>query len=244
MARSAIEWTESTWNPVTGCDKISPGCKHCYAETMARRLQGHGPAQLSARLQVGAPSRDAGEAARLAQASGHLRQLHVGPLPQGRAASLHPARVRRHETCGLAHLPGADEACRSARASSPRNCPGRPTCGWASVWNGRSTPSASTTCGGLLLQSGSFRWSRSWARCPALDLAGIDWVIVGGESGPGARPMDPAWASDLRDQCRRARVPFFFKQWGGRNKKAAGRMLEGRTWDQSPRTGSEISSVV
>jgi protein gp37 len=67
-----------------------------------------------------------------------------------------------------------------------------------------------------------------------LNLSDIDWVIVGGESGPGARPMDPAWVTDLRDQCRRARVPFFFKQWGGKNKKQAGRVLEGRTWDQMP----------
>jgi protein gp37 len=67
-----------------------------------------------------------------------------------------------------------------------------------------------------------------------LDLRGIDWVIVGGESGPGARPMDRAWAVDLRDQCRKAAVPFFFKQWGGRNKKQAGRLLDGRTWDEMP----------
>jgi protein gp37 len=67
-----------------------------------------------------------------------------------------------------------------------------------------------------------------------LDLSGIDWVIVGGESGPGARPMDPAWVTDLRDQCCRAMVPFFFKQWGGRNKKLAGRLLDGRVWDEMP----------
>jgi protein gp37 len=70
-----------------------------------------------------------------------------------------------------------------------------------------------------------------------LDLRGIQWVIVGGESGPGARPMDPEWALDLRDQCRRANVPFFFKQWGGRNKKQAGRVLDGRTWDELPPSG-------
>lgn len=69
---------------------------------------------------------------------------------------------------------------------------------------------------------------------PRLDLRGIDWVIVGGESGPGARPMDPAWVTDLRDQCLRARVPFFFKQWGGVNKRRAGRLLDGRTWDEMP----------
>lgn len=73
---------------------------------------------------------------------------------------------------------------------------------------------------------------------PGLDLRGIDWVIVGGESGPGARPMDPAWATDLRDQCRQANVPFFFKQWGGKNKKQAGRVLEGRVWDEMPVTGA------
>ena len=73
-----------------------------------------------------------------------------------------------------------------------------------------------------------------------LELAGIDWVIVGGESGPGARLMDPAWATDIRDQCRRARVPFFFKQWGGTNKKQAGRLLEGEIWDQMPLEHMEV----
>jgi protein gp37 len=76
-----------------------------------------------------------------------------------------------------------------------------------------------------------------------LDLAKIDWVIVGGESGPRARPMDPSWASDIRDQCRRARVPFFFKQWGGRNKKAAGRQLDGRTWDGWPKADRALASL-
>ena len=72
-----------------------------------------------------------------------------------------------------------------------------------------------------------------------LDLRGIHWAIVGGESGPKARPMDAAWAIDLRDQCRRARVPFFFKQWGGKNKKRAGRILEGRTWNEMPATRAQ-----
>jgi protein gp37 len=75
-----------------------------------------------------------------------------------------------------------------------------------------------------------------------LDLRGIDWAIVGGESGPGARPMDPGWALDIRDQCRRAGVPFFLKQWGGRNKKAAGRLLAGRTWDELPRNAAQPSA--
>jgi protein gp37 len=79
---------------------------------------------------------------------------------------------------------------------------------------------------------------------PALDLTGIHWVIVGGESGPGARPMEAAWAEDLRDQCQRARVPFFFKQWGGRNKKRGGRMLGGRTWDEMPDAAMPVSEPV
>jgi protein gp37 len=78
---------------------------------------------------------------------------------------------------------------------------------------------------------------------PGLDLRGIDWVIVGGESGPRARPMDQAWATDIRDQCRRAGVPFFFKQWGGRNKKATGRLLEGQTWNQGPKAGRELANL-
>ncbi|MBI3491549.1 MAG: DUF5131 family protein [Acidobacteria bacterium] len=78
---------------------------------------------------------------------------------------------------------------------------------------------------------------------PNLNLKGIDWVIVGGESGPNARPMDPSWAKNLRDQCRDAKVPFFFKQWGGKNKKQAGRVLEGRTWDQMPSAALELSTL-
>ena len=76
---------------------------------------------------------------------------------------------------------------------------------------------------------------------PGLDLEGIDWVIVGGESGPGARPMDPAWVLEIRDQCLDARVPFFFKQWGGTRKKKAGRELEGRTWDEMPAMASALA---
>lgn len=76
---------------------------------------------------------------------------------------------------------------------------------------------------------------------PSLDLTGIDWVIVGGESGPKSRPIDPEWVIDLRDQCQRADVPFFFKQWGGKNKKKAGRALDGRTWDQMPNISENAS---
>jgi protein gp37 len=79
---------------------------------------------------------------------------------------------------------------------------------------------------------------------PSLDLEGIHWVVVGGESGPGARPMDPKWATDLRDQCLAAQVPFFFKQWGGVNKKKAGRLLEGRTWDEMPEIQPAVSEAI
>jgi len=219
MARSSIEWTESTWNPVTGCDKVSPGCKHCYAETMARRLKA-----------MGQPN-----------------------YRQGFKLALHPAMLERpltwrkpqmvfvnsmsdlfHKDVPLAFIQRVFDVMRRAewhtfqvltkRAERLEDYTFR-------IDHLRRTPAAVKF---LSLEP-------LLGPLPGLDLAGIDWVIVGGESGPRARPMERAWATDIRDQCRRAGVPFFFKQWGGRNKKAAGRLLEGQTWNQGPKVGRELA---
>ncbi len=157
---SSIEWTESTWNPVTGCTKISAGCAHCYAERMARRLQA-----------MGQPN----------YRNGFKVTCHHDVLG-------HPMRWKRPQVIFV-------------------------------------FLSLEPLLGPL----------------PRLDLNGIGWVIVGGESGPGARPMDSAWAADIRDPCLAANVPFFFKQWGGVQKKKAGRLLEHRTWDQMPQL-SEVGA--
>jgi protein gp37 len=235
MARSAIEWTESTWNPVTGCDKISPGCKHCYAETMARRLRA-----------MGQPN----------YRQGFTLALH--PVMLERPLAWRKPQVifvnsmsdLFHKDVPLPFIQRVFDVMRRAEWHTFQVLTKRadrleqlaPELTWpANVWMGVSVEREEYT-----FRIDHLRRTPAAVRflslepllgpLPSLDLAGIDWVIVGGESGPRARPMDPAWASDLRDQCRRARVPFFFKQWGGRNKKAAGRMLEGRTWDQLPRS--------
>jgi protein gp37 len=233
MARSAIEWTESTWNPVTGCDKISPGCKHCYAERMALRLQGMGQANyrrgFELTLQPAMLDRPlAWRRAQMIFVNSMSDLFHDGvPLAFiGRAfevmerASWHTFQVLTKRADRLEAVAG--------------DLPWPPN-----VWMGVSVER----------QDYAFRIEHL-RRTPAaikflslepllgplsrLDLSGIDWVIVGGESGPRARPLDASWVLDIKDQCRGAGVPFFFKQWGGRNRKAAGRLLDGRTWDEMP----------
>jgi protein gp37 len=232
---SGIEWTESTWNPVTGCTKISPGCKHCYAERMADRLQAMGqanyrngfrltlqPHMLELPLQWKRPQ---------TIFVNSMSDLFHSDVPEEyiqlvfdvmRRATWHRFQVLTKRSERLAAM--------DARLDWPAN-----------VWMGVSVENAD-----YLERVDDLRATRARVKFLSLepllgplsnvDLRGIDWVIVGGESGPGARPMDPAWALDLRDQCGEANVPFFFKQWGGKYKKRAGRMLEGRSWDQMPRT--------
>jgi protein gp37 len=233
MARSSIEWTESTWNPVTGCDKISPGCKHCYAEVMARRLRAMGqanyrrgfeltlhPAMLERPLTWRKPQTI------FVNSMSDLFHKDV-PLPFVRRVFEVMQRADWHTFQVLTKRADRLESLAPA-LPWPRN-----------VWMGVSVESE-----GYTPRTDHLRRTPAAVKflslepllgpLPDLDLSAIDWVIVGGESGPRARPMDPAWALDIRDQCREAGVPFFFKQWGGRNMKAAGRKLAGRTWDELP----------
>jgi protein gp37 len=230
---SAIEWTDATWNPVTGCKKVSPGCKHCYAERLAHRLQ-----------RLGNPRYKAGFKLTL-----QSDQIDL-PLHWGR-----PRRIFVNSMSDLFHVDISDEFIRSVfdtmvradwhnfqvltkRAERlPAIAPKLP---WPeNVWLGVSVENA------------SYAWRLDHLRqVPAavrfvsiepllgpideLNLDGIHWVIVGGESGPKHRKPDPAWVRRLRDICVNADVPFFFKQWGGLVAKSGGRMLDGRTWDQMP----------
>lgn len=230
---SGIEWTEATWNPVTGCTKVSPGCKHCYAERMAMRLQA-----------MGQPNYADGFRLTLQR---HMLEL---PLRWKRPQTIFvnsmsdlfhddvPVEYIREvfDVMGRAHWHRFQVLTK--RAS--RLAAVAPDLSWPpNVWMGVSVESSRYRG-----RIGSLRSAAARVKflslepllgpLPDLDLAGIDWVIVGGESGPGARPMDPKWVTDIRDQCRHAQVPFFFKQWGGRNKKKTGRMLEGRVWSQMP----------
>lgn len=230
---SGIEWTESTWNPVTGCNKISPGCKHCYAERMAERLQA-----------MGQPNYRDGFALTLQP------QMLELPLRWSRPQTIFVNSMSDlfHEAVPQPYVQQVFDVMRRAHwhrfqvltKRADRLAELSPELAWpTNVWMGVSVESADYVHRiDALRRTGAHVKFLSLepllGPLHGLELANIDWVIVGGESGPRARPVDPAWVTDLRDQCRRAGVAFFFKQWGGKNKKKAGRLLEGRTWDELP----------
>ena len=233
MAKSSIEWTESTWNPVTGCTKVSSGCKHCYAEAMARRLKA-----------MGQPNYTAGFEVRL-----HDHMLNR-PLTwkKPRTIFVNSMSDLFHEQVPLDFIKRVFEVMEQAhwhkfqvltkRAERLEAVAGQLP--WpGNIWMGVSVETARYTARiDHLRRIGAtvkfLSLEPLLGLVPDLDLAGIGWVIVGGESGPIARPLRKEWVLDIKDQCQAARVPFFFKQWGGRNKKKAGRLLQGRTWDQVP----------
>jgi protein gp37 len=233
VARSSIEWTESTWNPVTGCTKISPGCDNCYAERMAHRLKAMGQPNYRNGFEL-TVHEDALElpltwrARRVVfvNSMSDLFHKHVPAEFIRRAFDV----MRRAEWHVFQVL--TKRSHRMAAMSGVLDWPEH-------VWAGVSVEN-----GDYAFRLDDLRETAASIRFvsfePLLgpvagaDLSGIDWVIVGGESGPGARPMDRQWVEDIRDQCLEERIPFFFKQWGGRNKKRTGRTLEGRTWDQMP----------
>jgi protein gp37 len=239
---SAIEWTDATWNPVRGCTKISPGCKHCYAETLAERfrgVRGHPfefgfdlrlvPEKLAEPLRWSKPKRVfvnsmsdlfhedipdefiVSVARVMLTAKWHTYQVLTKRAERlQRLLSGKLAFAARHEHIWWG-VSVEDRKYGLPRIDHLRDAPARMR--FLSI-----EP--------LLEDLGTVR------------LRGIHWVIVGGESGAGARPLDKEWALSLRDQCRRAGVPFFFKQWGGFQKSRHGRNLDGRTYDEFP---AEIS---
>jgi protein gp37 len=231
--KSTIEWTESTWNPVTGCTKVSQGCKHCYAERMAERLQA-----------MGQPNYRNGF---------HLTlqpQMLELPLKWKAPQSIFVNSMSDlfHEGVPLDYIQRVFDVMRRAdwhrfqvltkRAS--RLAELDPFLEWPdNVWMGVSVESSDHVdrIDDLRRTGAKVKFlslEPLLGPLPGLFLKGIDWAIVGGESGPGARPIEERWILEIRDQCRQAGVAFFFKQWGGRNKKKTGRLLEGRTWDEMP----------
>ena len=233
MATSSIEWTDATWNPVTGCTKISPGCKHCYAERMAKRLKLMGqlnyrngfettlqPHMLELPLKWKTPKRI------FVNSMSDLFHVDV-PVSYIKDVFSVMRRAHWHEYQVLTKR-------------SERLLELSPKLEWApQIWMGVSVENKDYTH-----RIDDLRKTRACVKFLSLEpllgplhnlnLRGVDWAIVGGESGPGARPVDPSWVTDIRDQCLRADVAFFFKQWGGVQKKKTGRELEGRTWDQMP----------
>ncbi len=231
--KSAIEWTESTWNPVTGCTKISPGCKHCYAERLALRLQAMGQRNYAN-----------GFALTLQEQALELPLRWKKP----QVIFVNSMSDLFHKNVPVDFISRVFDVMRRAHwhrfqiltKRSDRLLTLNSKLEWQpNIWMGVSVENQDYTFRiDHLRQTGAHTKFLSLepllGPLPNLDLAGIDWTIVGGESGPGSRVMSKSWVTDIRDQCLLANVAFFFKQWGGTNKKRAGRTLEGRTWDQMP----------
>jgi protein gp37 len=243
--RSRIEWTGATWNPTTGCDRVSAGCDNCYALTLAKRLKAMG----TAKYQVDGDPRTSGPGFGVTlhpdalDAPRHWREPRL--IFVNSMSDLFHARVPLNYVQRvfdvMAETPRHTYQVLTKRALRLERLAPRLT--WPeNLWMGvtvesdvvldrvdalRSVPAAVRflSCEPLL------------GPLSALDLTGIDWVISGGESGPRARPVEEKWLIELRDICQEADVPYFFKQWGGRSPKAGGRTLQGRTWDEMPRAG-------
>ncbi len=232
---SSIEWTEATWNPVTGCNKVSQGCKHCYAERMSKRLQAMGVANYKKGFEL----------------SLHPNMLSV-PLQwkQPRKIFVNSMSDLFHKDVPLDFIQKVFRTMCVAdhhqyqilTKRSERLLQLNPHLAWRPhIWMGVSVENERYSIRiDHLRNTGAHVKFLSLepllGPLPNLNLDGINWVIVGGESGPGARPLDPAWVTEIRDQCLEAGVAFFFKQWGGVFKKRNGRKLDGRTWDEFPDT--------
>jgi len=241
--KSSIEWTESTWNPLTGCAKISPGCKHCYAERMALRLQAMGQANYVNGFKLTLHE----EALELPLRWKKPQTIFVNSM-----SDMFHAKVPREfilkafDVMRRAHWHRFQVLTKRADRllALSEQLP------WAeNIWMGVSVENEPYTyrIDQLRDTGAAIKFLSLEPLLGPLDnlcLEGIDWVIVGGESGPGARAMKPDWVISIRDQCVGAGVPFFFKQWGGVWKKKFGRTLEGETWDQMPiRTRVEFAAA-
>jgi protein gp37 len=246
---SGIEWTETTWNPTTGCDRVSAGCDHCYALSLAKRLKAMG----SAKYQTDGDPRTSGPGFGVAMHGDALalplrwrqpRLVFVNSMSDLFHAKVPTPFVRRvfevmEATPQHTYQILTKRAVRLARLASGLPWPDN-------VWMGVSVED-DTQLGRVAQLRAVPAAVRFVSAEPllgsldALDLSGIHWLIAGGESGPHARPSDPNWVRGLRDRCAAVGVAFFFKQWGGRTPKAGGRLLDGRTWDGVPARGPMAS---
>jgi protein gp37 len=230
---STIEWTEATWNPVTGCTKISAGCKHCYAERMSKRLKAMGKPQYVNGFKL----------------TLQPKALEI-PLrwKRGRMIFVNSMSDLFHKDVGLEYTKRVFDTMNRSPQHTFQILTKRPEIAaqfspqlkWTpNIWMGTSVEN-------MLVAHRIADLRKIPARVrflslepllgpfPRLSLQGIHWVIVGGESGPGARPMEEKWVKQIREQCISKDVPFFFKQWGGVNKHKTGRLLDGKPWDGMP----------
>lgn len=237
---SRIEWTEFSWNPVTGCSKVSSGCAHCYAERMAHRLQAMGVARYKAGFRVRT----------------HPELLSV-PLKwrRPRVVFVNSMSDLFHEEIPKSFIKDVFKVMNRCpqhtfqvlTKRSQRLVELSGNLRWThNIWMGVTVENSEVIDRIQHLHQCDARVK--FVSCepllgpiPELILDGIDWVIVGGESGPNARPMKKSWAISIRDKCIKMEVPYFFKQWGGWNKKATGRELDGRIWSQMPPLAHECA---
>lgn len=249
---SSIEWTDSTWNPVTGCTKVSPGCKNCYAQTFAERwrgIKGH-PYEQGFDLRLWSSRLD------LPLLWKKPRRIFVNSMSD----LFHPGvpnrfieevfeimrRAEWHQFQVLTKRP--ERLVDFLRAYVKSGNKGFSGC--SHIWLGTSVESQDYIgrAKDVATLPSAVRFLSCEPLLGPLDLsevlggAGINWVIVGGESGPGARPVKELWVEEIRDQCQERGVPFFFKQWGGVRKKKSGRLLKGRSWDELP-NHPEVRSI-
>jgi len=239
---SSIEWTETTWNPVTGCDRVAAGCDNCYALVLAKRLKAMG----SEKYQNDGNPATSGPGFAVTIHPNALHQPHKWRSPKvvfvNSMSDLFHAKVPTsfvrdifdvmRETPRHTYQALTKRAHRMERVADKLDWP-------ENLWMGVSVESSDVVdrIDHLRRTPANTRFLSCeplLTSLPELDLGGIDWVIAGGESGPHARPMEGRWVEDIRDQCAHAEVAFFFKQWGGRTPKANGRDLDGRTWDDMP----------
>jgi len=233
MASTKIEWTESTWNPVTGCSKVSPGCKNCYAERMSKRLKAMGQKNYRNGFKL----------------TLHEHVLEM-PLKWKKPQTIFVNSMSDlfHEDVPFEFIQKIFQVMREAShhtfqvltKRSERLAELHNKIDWPdNVWMGVSVETED-----YLYRMDHLRETNAFVKFVSMEpllseiqninFQNIDWIIVGGESGPHSRPMDPDWVRDIRNQCLDADVPFFFKQWGGVNKKKNGRTLDHRIWDQTP----------
>jgi len=241
MAKSKIEWTEMTWNPTTGCSKISRGCKNCYAENLSKRLKAMGNRKYQNGFQVTLHPDTLSipftwKKSRIVFVNSmsdlfhedipdtYIKQVfkvmndnpqHIFQVLTKRAENMHELRLKLEWTKNIWMGVTVEEKEYDYRIQLLKETE-------AAVKFLSIEPMIGAT--------------------PNLDLSSIDWVIVGGESGPGARPIQKEWIEDVRSQCQKSGTPFFFKQWGGVNKKKNGRLLDGKLYDEMPLNHPAYSS--
>jgi len=232
-SQSKIEWTESTWNPITGCTKVSPGCKNCYAERMAKRLKA-----------MGNPSYENGF--KLTMHEHMLNRPLEWKKPQ--MIFVNSMSDLFHKDVPIAFIQSVFDVMKKAHWHTFQILTKRSSqlleldssINWPeNVWMGVSVETADYKYRFDNLRKTNYKLKflslePLLGPLGKLNLSNIDWVIVGGESGPKSRPINKEWVIDIRDQCVKGKVPFFFKQWGGVNKKRNGRLLQGKKWDELP----------